>query len=89
MIKNELCKEMVRFKSRHVREFFEKAKVISSADLHDFEQLDCHIKGSLKRGKSDFTFDIQSIGLGLLVDKNSGNIQWFGCKNCDNLFPPK
>ncbi|MFL5813613.1 MAG: hypothetical protein ACJ763_08550 [Bdellovibrionia bacterium] len=88
-IKDKLCGEMDRFDSKHVREFFEKAKAISSAELHDFEQLDCHVKGSLKRGKSEFNFDIQPIGLGSLTDKKSGKVQWFGCKSCDNLFPPQ
>jgi hypothetical protein len=89
LLNGALCKEMDRFNSDQVREFFEKANAISSADLHDFDQLDCHIKGTLKRGKSEFTFDIQPIGVGSLVDKRSGKVQWFGCKNCENLFPPK
>jgi hypothetical protein len=88
-IKAAICKEMGRFKANHVKEFFMKAQAVSSEAIHTFTQLDCHVEGRLRRGKEEFTFDIQPVGVGFLINTKTKQVEWFGCKTCDHLFPPK
>lgn len=82
-------KEMKKFSSKHVLEFFKKAKPITAEKLHDYEQLDCHIRGTLKQGKNHYKFEIQPLGIGSLQSQESEKSELFGCKNCDELFPPQ
>jgi hypothetical protein len=88
-LKSPLCQEMDHFKDSHVREFFRKAKPITAQAMHEYDLLDCHIRGTLKKGSHSFQFDIQPVGLGTLKEIGSDTAQLFGCKNCDGLFPPQ
>ena len=87
-LKNEMCKEMKKFSSVHVRKFFEKSQVILSESIHQYDVLDCHIRGYLRIGNKKFDFDIQPMGVGSLTDKKTGNTRLFGCKTCESFFPP-
>ena len=79
------CKDFKMTESQ-IRDFFSKAKVISSSQLHDeYDWSPCYIEGKLSQGTETSIWKIYASKVGEIKKKNSDTIN-LGCKNCGRPF---
>jgi len=44
------------------------------------------VKGSIQDKGKTYSLEIRAVGIGK-IDTPEGETVWFGCRNCDDLFP--
>lgn len=81
-----LCKPSdIDLSHAQASEFFERAKVVISRELHDhYNYAPCYIEGTLKKGSQVCEFHIRAGATGQI--QCGSTVEYFACDDCQALF---
>jgi len=81
-----LCKPSdVDLSHSQAREFFERAKTVTSRELHHhYNYAPCYIEGTLKKGSQVCDFHIRAGATGQI--QCGSTVEYFACDDCQVLF---
>lgn len=84
----EFCSDF-RLTNAQAKSFFKRATKITPVELHNkFDYLPCYVRGRGRLDGADAEWEIRAGGTGRLVT-TSGQVSWYGCTKCDDLFRGK
>ena len=67
--------------------YFSEADKITSRIIHDeYDWLPCFVRGTLKSNDSEYRWEIRAGGTAEITSVKTGEVTWYGCKNCNDLF---
>lgn len=67
--------------------FFGRADRVGWDEIHNnFDWLPCYVKGTLFDNGTIYKWEIRAIGIGSVITPDD-EVVWFGCQNCNNIFP--
>ena len=75
----------VELSNADVKAYFERAKAVSHATIHDhYNVAPCRIEGTLKKGSSICDWKIDALGVGQITCNEQ--TKYYVCETCDDLF---
>ena len=81
----EFCSDF-RLTPSQARVFFERARPVSAAELHDrFNHLPCWVRGSVRVGQVVLAWEVRAGGTARLISSD-GNVRLLACSTCNDLL---
>ena len=77
--------EGFRLTDAQAQEFFAKAASVTPEQMHDYDVLPCWAEGTTQRGTEKTAWKIRAGGTAEVTDSN-GDVTYFGCRTCDDIF---